>query len=346
MDISTFISNLLLEHDCVVIPGFGGFICNYKPAEIHPILHTVSPPSKAISFNRNLKSNDGLLINFIAESGKVSFVEAAEVVNTWVRSSMSLLKKNEEVLLRKIGKLHYDIENNLLFEPDESTNYLKSSFGLRTLAVEPIMRGKVIDFTEKFQQETKQVATNKKSWRMASMILLLAGIATLAQLMWTGVEIKRLNLDEANVFSFVNRIFKAEEPEIKPLPVEVTMPVVVTDTAIGENAVPISSATVTDQNNSTEPQTEVKNAVPVQAENSLSASPHTYYIMIGAFAEEKNIEAAKQRLQQKFPDSVILVERGKRLTKLGFSAGANFYQAKAQLESAQEEDASYWLLKK
>lgn len=345
MDISNFVSDLLLEHDCVIIPGFGGFICNYKPAEIHAILHSVSPPSKAISFNRNLKSNDGLLINFIAERGNVSFIEATEIVNTWVKSSMSLLKKGEDVLLRKIGKLHHDFESNLLFTPDDSTNYLKSSFGLRILTVEPIMRGKVIDFTEKFQQETKHVTTDKKSWRIAAMVLLLAGIATIAQLMWTGVEIKRLNLDEANVFSFINRIFKAEEPEIKPLPVEITTPVVAQDTAIAENAEPANSESVT-ENNSTEPEPEISNPVPVQEENSFTASPHTYYVMIGAFTEEKNIEAAKLRLQQKFPDSVILVEKGKRLTKLGFSAGNNFYQAKAQLESAQQEDATYWLMKK
>ncbi len=346
MDISTFISDLLLEHDCVIIPGFGGFICNYKPADLHPILHTVSPPSKAISFNRNLKSNDGLLINFIAERGNVSFTEAAEVVSTWVKSSMSLINKGEDVLLRKIGKLHHDIESNLLFEPDETTNYLKSSFGLRTITVEPIMRGKVIDFTEKFQQETKHVTENKKSWRIAAMVLLLAGIATIAQLMWTGVEIKRLNLDEANVFSFMNRIFKAEEPEIKPLPVEITAPVVAQDTVVVENAEPANSEPVPTQNNSIASEPEVSNAEPVQEENSFSASSHTYYVMIGAFAEEKNIEAAKLRLQQRFPDSVILIEKGKRLTKLGFSAGNNFCQAKAQLESAQEEDSSYWLMKK
>lgn len=346
MDISTFIGGLLLEHDCVIIPGFGGFICNYKPAEIHPILHTVSPPSKSISFNRNLKSNDGLLINFIAERGNVSFTEAGEMVNTWVKSSLNLLKKGEDVLLRKIGKLHHDIEGNLLFAPDETTNYLKSSFGLRTITVEPIMHGKMIDFTEKFQQETKHVATNKKSWRIAAMILLLAGIATIAQLMWTGVEIKRLNLDEANVFSFMNRIFKAEEPEIKPLLVEITSSIVAQDTAVVENTEPANSETVATPTNSTDSEPEVSNAVPVQEENSSTASPYTYYVMIGAFAEEKNIEAAKLRLQQKFPDSVILVEKGKRLTKLGFSAGNNFYKAKAQLESAQEEDASYWLLKR
>ncbi len=346
MDISTFISDLLLEHDCVIIPGFGGFICSYKPAQIHPVLHTVSPPSKAVSFNRNLKSNDGLLINFIAERGNITFVEAAEVVNRWVNSSRNLLHKHEDVLLRKIGKLHHDVEGNLLFESDESTNYLKASFGLRTLTIEPIMRGKVIDFTEKFQQETKHVATTKKSWRMAAMILLLAGIATIAQLMWTGVEIKRLNLDEASVFSFVNRVFKAEEPEIKPLPLEIVTPVVASDTAVIENPEPVNTEAIAPENNSGTLPQQVSNTVAAAEDNSFTASPHTYYVMIGAFAEEKNIEAAKLRLQQKFPDSVILVERGKRLTKLGFSAGNNFYSAKAQLESAQQEDASYWLLKK
>ena len=73
---------------------------------------------------------------------------------------------------------------------------------------------------------------------------------------------------------------------------------------------------------------------------------HTYYVIIGAFAEDKNIEAAKQRLQQKFPDSIILVQKGNRLTKLGYSVGNNFWRAKEQLSAAQSEDSTFWLLKK
>ena len=101
--------------------------------------------------------------------------------------------------------------------------------------------------------------------------------------------------------------------------------------------------------------TAVTEITPVADENPVAPEPtpaaplagaHTYYVVVGAFTEEKNIEAAQQRLQAKYPASVILVEKAGRLTKLGYSVGSNFYRAKAELTTAQAEDASYWLLKK
>ncbi|MDP3003404.1 MAG: hypothetical protein Q8N38_09780, partial [Bacteroidales bacterium] len=34
VDITAFIRELLFGHDCVIVPGFGGFIGNYTPAHI------------------------------------------------------------------------------------------------------------------------------------------------------------------------------------------------------------------------------------------------------------------------------------------------------------------------
>ncbi|NLA48282.1 MAG: hypothetical protein GX876_02335, partial [Bacteroidales bacterium] len=61
MDITSFIRELLFSHDCVIVPGFGGFVGNYAPARIDRATSTFYPPSKQISFNRNLRNNDGLL---------------------------------------------------------------------------------------------------------------------------------------------------------------------------------------------------------------------------------------------------------------------------------------------
>ena len=33
MQLSLYISNLLFDHDCVTVPGFGSFLGNYKSAE-------------------------------------------------------------------------------------------------------------------------------------------------------------------------------------------------------------------------------------------------------------------------------------------------------------------------
>ena len=51
MNIETYISDLLYRHDCVIIPGLGGIITNYRSAQIHPVSHKLQPPSKSIRFN-------------------------------------------------------------------------------------------------------------------------------------------------------------------------------------------------------------------------------------------------------------------------------------------------------
>ena len=356
MDISAYISQLLYEHDCVIIPGLGGFVCNYKPADIHPIHHTIAPPSKAVSFNRNLKSNDGLLVNYIANAAQLPFDKATDVVNHWVNTSNLLLKKNEEIVISKVGRLFNDVESNLQFAPDESVNYLKASFGLRTITAEPVIRGKVIEFTEKFKQETKHSGSKRNLGRVAAIMLLLVSLIGIAELMWMGIEVKQLNLDEASVFNFLNRISQTPEPELKTLPIEIknTNPVVdsatevteyvVDSSTLAENAIEIPVETsVVNEEEIGEKATE--EYIPPIA-TSQPASAHTYYVMIGAFAETKNIEAAVARLQQRFPDSVILIEKGKHLTKLGYSVGGKFSAAVEKLQEAQQEDSTFWLLKK
>ncbi|MFN8324044.1 MAG: hypothetical protein U0T74_15375 [Chitinophagales bacterium] len=346
MDISVYIRQLLYEHDCVIIPGFGGFICNYKPADIHPIHHTIAPPTKAISFNINLRSNDGLLVDFIAKIHQVTFDDAFQIINSWANSASMLLQKGEYVFMSGIGKIHHDIEGNIQFLPDESINYLKASFGLKTLSALPILRGNSIDFTEKFKQETKPQFKGRKHWKVAALLLLLTAMLVLAELMWMGVQIQPLNLNEAGMFGFINNVFEVEEPEIPPLSIQTVEPIIGTNQIDTFSTLSEVEANQINQipeevNSNTE-----ESSVPIVANNTLSGNEHTYYVIVGAFAEEKNIELAKERLQQKFPDSVILMQKKNTLTLMGYSVGNQFYKAKEQLLSAQSEDSSYWLMKK
>ena len=59
--IQKHVFELLKHHDCVIITGLGGFILNYRPAYINQITNKIHPPSKNISFNKNLSNNDEYL---------------------------------------------------------------------------------------------------------------------------------------------------------------------------------------------------------------------------------------------------------------------------------------------
>ena len=96
MDITDFIRELLFDHDCVIIPDFGGFIGNYTPARIDKSNNTFFPPVKQISFNRNLNHNDGLLVGRISESAKMNYADARNLVEEFVKDIRTRLSKGEK----------------------------------------------------------------------------------------------------------------------------------------------------------------------------------------------------------------------------------------------------------
>ena len=133
------IQDLLHDHDCVIIPDFGGLIAQYASAKIHPVKHTFTPPSKKIAFNEKLKHNDGLLISNLAQHLRVSAPEAQQMVAQFVGNMQSELTQNKRFELQGIGIFRYNAEQKLEFEYLEAENYNAQSFGLPTLVARPVI---------------------------------------------------------------------------------------------------------------------------------------------------------------------------------------------------------------
>ncbi|HNO71362.1 MAG TPA: SPOR domain-containing protein [Bacteroidia bacterium] len=132
MIIAKNISELLYEHDCVIVPDFGGFVCNYSPAYIHSGKTQFHAPFKKISFNKNLRNNDGLLANKISQKENISYSEANKIISSEVVKLQYELEHNNRIEFKNIGVLYYGEESTLLFDQDESVNYLPESFGFHT----------------------------------------------------------------------------------------------------------------------------------------------------------------------------------------------------------------------
>lgn len=139
MKIEKHLSSLLYRYQCVTVPGFGAFLTEIKPAYIDSDTNTFYPPKKVISFNANLKNNDGLLANHIALQEKISYEQAVakieQAVAVW---SATLL--NEVITLKNIGVVTLNSEGSLLFTPDTPVNYLTSAFGLASVVSPAVKR--------------------------------------------------------------------------------------------------------------------------------------------------------------------------------------------------------------
>lgn len=135
-----YISELLFLHECVIIPEFGGFIGSRKSAELNKFTGTLSPPSKQILFNRNLKSNDGLLVAHIANKEEIKTENAKDNILKFVSEINTKLNTSKVLRLDKIGLFTMGKEGNIIFLQDSSINYNLDTFGMTPTYNKSIIR--------------------------------------------------------------------------------------------------------------------------------------------------------------------------------------------------------------
>jgi nucleoid DNA-binding protein len=181
MDITAFIRELLFSHDCVIVPGFGGFVGNYSPARIDKSTATLYPPVKQISFNRNLNHNDGLLVGRISGTSGINYGDARNLVDEFVASIKKKLERGEKVTFDNIGIFINNHEGNVQFEPDRNVNYHLDSYGLESFQFPPLEEYDVRkSITRHINKEpVKQASIKKIMWRAAIIIPVLAIIAAI-----------------------------------------------------------------------------------------------------------------------------------------------------------------------
>lgn len=189
MDISRHISDLLFENDCVIVPGLGGFVCNYKPATINPVRHLFTPPSKLVLFNEKLKNNDGLLANQIAVAESISYEEAFVTIEEFVRETFIEIGQGNKVTLENIGVFFADGEGNLQFDPDLNINFNKDSFGLTSFISPAIHREyrKMIHRPETKFENRKPVAREKRKKSRIGWVV--AGVPIVSAIVWIGLNL-------------------------------------------------------------------------------------------------------------------------------------------------------------
>ncbi len=161
MKIEKYISGLLYRYQCVSIPGFGAFLSEWQSAQIAEGHNSFVPPRKVISFNSNIKTNDGLLANHIALQEKISYETALAKIQTQVVFWLEKLQNKEVLTLENIGEISLNSENNLVFKPNTSVNYLMDSFGLSGFNSPEIIRENQIQNTIETLSIPQQVVENE-----------------------------------------------------------------------------------------------------------------------------------------------------------------------------------------
>lgn len=123
------ITELLSQHSCVVVPGFGGFVPNFKSAQIDEKNGKFCPPSAEVLFNPHLCHNDGLLIQAYANQEQISFDEASTELENAVNQLKANIDAKGEYKVKGFGTF-YKEGKSYTFVSDESCMDNADSFGL------------------------------------------------------------------------------------------------------------------------------------------------------------------------------------------------------------------------
>ena len=132
------ITEQLYVHNYLVIPNFGGFVLKTQSAQLNFNGAVTTPPSKTISFNAQLKQNDGVLVICLQSKLNCTANEALNYLNDFATYCTSILNTSKRITFENIGFFYIDFENNICFEPQTNTNFLTSSFGLTPLTLKKI----------------------------------------------------------------------------------------------------------------------------------------------------------------------------------------------------------------
>ncbi len=177
MEINQYIKELLLLNDCVIIPEFGGFVANYKPASIEN--NQFFPPAKEIAFNNKLISNDGLLINYISDCEGINYFDAKQKLESFVEETQLNLERSRNVYFEGVGYLHFDSHENLQFEPQLKQNLLVESYGLQNFSYEKLYQRQMPKpaFKVEYKEPVPVIFQKRKLQKLVVAVPLLIAMA-------------------------------------------------------------------------------------------------------------------------------------------------------------------------
>lgn len=126
---NALLPGMLLEYDCVIIPGLGGFVCNERSAWYDEEREEMVPPSKDVLFNPNLTHNDGLLAQEIIRLTGLTLPEAMKIAESEAASMLEAIAAGDSVELAKVGRIYSNADGVLRFAPNAELVRMLRSFG-------------------------------------------------------------------------------------------------------------------------------------------------------------------------------------------------------------------------
>ncbi|MDD3858891.1 MAG: SPOR domain-containing protein [Bacteroidales bacterium] len=349
MDLYNDVYQLLSENECVIIPGFGGFVVNYNEAEIDIHKQKFNPPSRTLAFNEKLQVNDGLLINHICKTYGLVWQVAKEYVADFVAEINDKLDMGNPVVFGKLGKFDGS-SGALIFSPFKNFDLLESSYGLSSFYFPLLKTDNELKEIQKSKINTKvkkQTNSSKKLVYILSTAAVITGLVAIS-IHFNFIDFKA-NKEHANVIP-VNQIINNNSqniskndnfPDYKTVIGEQVVyidPELVNDEYISENF------ELTQNNDIALESTSVETTIePIIVENVTKVAA---YVIAGSFSSIENAENFQQKyIASGFTPEILPKSNG--MYRVSIKSYKDSSLATEELSSLKNKTENYslWILK-
>ena len=383
IELAQHIEVLLLENDCVIVPGLGGFVAHYTPAMRVAEENVFLPPTRIIGFNPQLKMNDGLLVQSYMAVYDTDFSDATRIVEKEVAHIFTALHEEGKVDLPNIGELRYSIHGIYDFVPYDhkiTTPYL---YGLDSFEMQELAELKKPSMEKTIRYSVPVVPEDKKrrfeiKFNRSYLSNAVAMIAVVALFFFLSTPIENTEVVEGNYAQLLpNELFEMIEKEslaINPIVVsrkadtpkasaqkntgqkakKKVVPVAVREVKVGQanaqNAPVVSQpkqqAAEVSSSTSVTTKSEIQKTTAGTVAPSL-VSAQKYHVIIASVGTEKDAEAmAKQLIEKGYPHAKAIVGDGKmRVSIESCGTETEAYQALNRVRQ-NETYKNAWVLKK
>ena len=162
IELAKHIEVLLLENDCVIVPGLGGFIAHRRQAVISAQTGEFQPPLRTIGFNPQLVMNDGLLVQSYMQAYNTDFPDATRRIEKVVTEMKDQLYQQGQVTLNHVGTIYYNMNGGYAFEPSSPSFFTPGLYGLESFTL-PLLKALPADEPKEYKlPEVNRPATGKK----------------------------------------------------------------------------------------------------------------------------------------------------------------------------------------
>ncbi len=361
VELAKHIEILLLNNDCVIVPGFGGFMAHHVDAIYDEEENLFLPPSRTLGFNPQLYISDSLLAQSYVEAYDISYPDAEKRIEAEVSEMRQTINNQGFFELPDIGIIQRNDDGNLEFEPCSAgiltpELYALTSFEFKTISmfaekpeevltasVMPIttMEEKVIVGSEQEdaedvyddEEETADVVTIK----VATLKKIAAAAVVLLVVVFAVLPYGDYNFDGFQKSSIDTGLLTKVMPKAQTTtPDELGSIKVINNAVVRTNRTEAENKTVT----------EAENQKTTDNSNKVAESNPTFVIVLASRVTKNNAEAYVSSLKRKgVKDArVIAASNGSKVVCGKYSSESEAMDGARELREMSSEFSDVWVM--